>query len=97
MRACTGDEERFLDHLEMRLEEQLKTGRFSEEEIARMVHRAEIHRQKIEAHLAESNPELLARVRLRTEKHRKHFEAQNPTAYHHLRQLQGKEPPADQP
>ena len=41
--------------------------------------------------------ELLARVRLRTEKHRKHFEAQNPTAYHHLRQLQGKEPPADQP
>lgn len=91
------DEERFLDHLEMRLEEQLKTGRFSEEEIARMVHRAEIHRQKIETHLAESNPELLARVRLRTEKHRKHFEAQNPTAYHHLRQLQGKEPPADQP
>ena len=91
------DEERFLDHLEMRLEEQLKTGRFSEEEIARMVHRAEIHRQKIEAHLAESNPELLARVRLRAEKHRKHFEAQNPTAYHHLRQLQGKEPPADQP
>lgn len=88
-----GDEERFLDHLEMRFEEQLKTGRFSEEEIARMVHRAEVHRQKIEAHLAESNPELLARVRLRTEKQRERFEAQNPTAYHHLRQLQGKEPP----
>ncbi len=87
------DEERFLDHLEMRFEAQLKTGRFSEEEIARMVHRAEAHRQKIEAHLAETNPELLSRVRLRTEKHRKHFEAQNPTAYHHLRQLQGKEPP----
>lgn len=88
-----GDEERFLDHLEMRFEEQLKTGRFSEEEIARMVHRAEVHRQKIEAHLAESNPELLARLRLRTEKQRERFEAQNPTAYHHLRQLQGKEPP----
>lgn len=88
-----GDEERFLDHLEMRFEEQLKTGRFSEEEIARMVHRAEVHRQKIEAHLAESNPDLLARIRLRTEKQRKRFEEQNPTAYHHLRRLQGKEPP----
>lgn len=86
-----GDEERFLDHLEMRFEEQLKTGRFSEEEIARMVHRAEVHRQKIEAHLAENNPELLARVRLRTEKQRKRFEERNPTAYHHLRQLQEKE------
>lgn len=87
-----GDEERFLDHLEMRFEEQLKTGRFSEEEIARMVHRAEVHRQKIEAHLAKNNPELLARIRLRTETQRKRFEEQNPTAYHHLRQLQGKEP-----
>ena len=89
------DEERFLDHLEMRFEEQLKTGRFSEEEIARMVHRAEVHRQKIEAHLAENNPELLARVQLKTERLRKHFEEQNPTAYHHLRQLQGKEPPTE--
>ena len=91
-----GDEERFLDHLEMRFEEQLKTGRFSEEDIARMVHRAELHRQKIEAHLAENNPELLARVRIRTEKHRAHFEAQNPAAYHHLRQLQGKESPSEE-
>lgn len=90
-RMAPGDEERFLDHLEMHFEEQLKTGRLSEEEIARMVHRAELHRQKIEAHLAERNPELLARVRARTEKHRQHFEAQNPTAYHHLMQLQGKE------
>ena len=90
-RMAPGDEERFLDHLEMRFEEQLKTGRLSEEEIARMVHRAELHRQKIEAHLAERNPELLARVRARTEKHRQHFEAQNPAAYHHLMQLQGKE------
>ena len=86
-----GDEERFLDHLEMHLEEQLKTGRFSEEEIARLVHRAEVHRQKIESHLAEKNPELLARVRLRTEQHRKHFESKNPTAYHHLLPLQKKE------
>lgn len=74
----------------MHLEEQLKTGRFSEEEIARLVHRAEVHRQKIESHLAEKNPELLARVRLRTEQHRKHFESKNPTAYHHLLQLQKK-------
>lgn len=91
-RMAPVDEEQFLDHLEMRFEEQLKTGRFSEEDIARMVHRAELHRQKIEAHLAASNPELLARVRLRTEKHRKQFEEQNPTAYHHLLRLQGKEP-----
>ena len=86
-----GDEESFLDHLEMRFEEQLKAGRFSEEEIARLVRRAELHRQKIEAHLAETDPELLRRVQARTEMHRARFEAQNPTAYHHLRQLQGKE------
>ena len=94
-RMAPGDAERFLDHLEMHFEEQLKTGRLTEEEIARMVHRAELHRQKIEAHLAARNPELLSRVRIRTEAHRKHFEEQNPAAYHHLRKLQGKEPPED--
>ena len=90
-RMAPGDAERFLDHLEMHFEEQLKTGRLTEEEIARMVHRAEVHRETIEAHLAQRNPELLTRVRARTEQHQKHFEERNPAAYHHLMQLKEQE------
>lgn len=90
-RMAPGDAERFLDHLEMHFEEQLKTGRLTEEEIARMVHRAEVHRETIEAHLAQRNPELLTRVRARTKQHQKHFEERNPAAYHHLMQLKEQE------
>ena len=91
--TCSPEDRRTVSgSLEMRLEEHLKAGRFSEEKSPDGAP-GEIHRQKIEAHLAESNPRFAGPGPSPDGKAPEALRHRTPTAYHHLRQASGQGAP----
>ncbi len=79
------DEDQFLDRLEIDFENRIKS--IDPEKIRTMILKVEEHRKQIEAHLSESDPEVLAKIQERREAHRKNLRERNPEIYEHLKQI----------
>lgn len=83
------DENEFLDHLEIRLEELARRGRLSEEQVAALEKHIEERRKLGEERLNQINPRALELLAKHREEIREHIRERYPQEYAHLLKLHG--------